>query len=194
MARRDGLARFTEAAAGLGVEVVAVRYPEGTRTAVDAARAIGCGVDQIVKSLVVVGPDGPAVALTAGHHRLDLERLGVLIGGPARMAGAEEARAATGYSIGGTPAFSADICTFCPCWRTRSSTARRARRTPVSRSNPSAWSARPGPPPPTSSCGRRTGRRGEMSLRGHPRRVVRAARVEPSDSGATTGSSLRLER
>lgn len=105
MARRDGLARFTEAAAGLGVEVVAVRYPEGTRTAVDAARAIGCGVDQIVKSLVVVGPDGPAVALTAGHHRLDLERLGVLIGGPARMAGAEEARAATGYSIGGTPPF-----------------------------------------------------------------------------------------
>ncbi len=105
MARQDGLARFTAAAEVLGVEVAAVRYPEETRTARAAADAIGCAVQQIVKSLVVIGPGGPALALTAGHHRLDLDRLGELLGGGTRMASAEEARAASGYSIGGTPPF-----------------------------------------------------------------------------------------
>ena len=60
---------------------------------------------QIVKSLVVVGPDGPALALTAGHNRIDLERLGAALGGPTRMADADEARTATGFTIGGTPPF-----------------------------------------------------------------------------------------
>ncbi|MDW3217594.1 MAG: YbaK/EbsC family protein [Acidimicrobiales bacterium] len=105
MARSDGLARFTDAARERGITVDPVRYPDGTRTAADAAAAIGCDVAQIVKSLVVVGPDGPALALTAGHHRLDLEKLGAHLGGPVRMSDAETAREATGFAIGGTPPF-----------------------------------------------------------------------------------------
>jgi len=105
MAGDDALTRFTRAAELAGIEVRPVRYPEGTRTAVDAAAAIGCDVGQIVKSLVCTGPDGAVLALTAGHNRVDLPRLGEIVGGAVRMATAEEARAATGYSIGGTPPF-----------------------------------------------------------------------------------------
>ena len=105
MATDDALTRFSQAAGRADIEVRPVRYPEGTRTAADAALAIGCDVGQIVKSLVCTGPDGPVLALTAGHNRVDLDRLGELIGGEVRMATADEARSATGYSIGGTPPF-----------------------------------------------------------------------------------------
>lgn len=100
-----GRERFLAAAAAVGVEVDAVVYPDGTRTAADAAAAVGCDVRQIVKSLVVVGPDGPALALTAGHHRVDLDRLAELLGGPVEMADAATVREATGFAIGGTPPF-----------------------------------------------------------------------------------------
>lgn len=100
-----GAERFAAAAAALGIEVDAVIYPEGTRTAVDAAAAIGCELSQIVKSLLVMSDDGPALALTAGHNRVDLDKLGQVIGRPVRMANADEARDASGYAIGGTPPF-----------------------------------------------------------------------------------------
>lgn len=105
MAKVDALERFRVAAAAEGVEVDPVRYPEGTRTAADAAAAIGCDVAQIVKSLVVIGPTGPALALTAGHNRLDPARLGDALGGEVTMSDPETARAATGFAIGGTPPF-----------------------------------------------------------------------------------------
>ncbi|MEM7141247.1 MAG: YbaK/EbsC family protein [Actinomycetota bacterium] len=105
MAKADALARFTDAAAALGVEVDYVLYPEGTRTAADAAAAVGCEVSQIVKSLVLIGPDGPLLALTAGHNRLDTDALAAAVGGPVSMSDADAARAATGFSIGGTPPF-----------------------------------------------------------------------------------------
>jgi prolyl-tRNA editing enzyme YbaK/EbsC (Cys-tRNA(Pro) deacylase) len=82
-----------------------VHYPDGTRTASDAAAAVGCDVAQIVKSLVLTGPDGPVLALTAGHHRVDLDRLASVVGGEVRMATPDEVRAATGFAIGGTPPF-----------------------------------------------------------------------------------------
>lgn len=97
--------RFLAAAAEAGIVVQPVRYPEGTRTAADAANAVGCDVSQIVKSLVVIGPGGPALALTAGHNRIDLDRLGDILGGPAAMSDARTAREATGFTIGGTPPF-----------------------------------------------------------------------------------------
>lgn len=92
------------------------RYPEGTRTAADAAAAIGCDVAAIVKSLVfVVDGVGPVLALTSGSRRVDVARLGDHFGGPARKADASEARAATGYPIGGTPPFGhpAPVPTVC---------------------------------------------------------------------------------
>jgi prolyl-tRNA editing enzyme YbaK/EbsC (Cys-tRNA(Pro) deacylase) len=81
------------------------QFPEGTRTAIDAARAIGCDVAQIVKSLVFVAGGRPVVALVSGSNRLDEKRLGAAAGGPVTKADAETARAATGYSIGGVPPF-----------------------------------------------------------------------------------------
>lgn len=89
-------------AAGLTVEVRA--FPDGTRTAVDAARAIGVEVDQIVKSLVFAVDGEPVVALVAGGNRLDEAKLAAAAGGAAceRM-DATAVRDATGYPVGGIP-------------------------------------------------------------------------------------------
>jgi len=81
------------------------RFPEGTRTAEDAARAIGCSVGQIVKSLVFLAAGNPVVALVSGADRLDLGRLEAVAGGPVAKAGAAAVRQATGYAIGGVPPF-----------------------------------------------------------------------------------------
>ncbi|HEX5950991.1 MAG TPA: YbaK/EbsC family protein [Actinomycetota bacterium] len=98
--------RFLEAAAVLGHGVEVRRFPEGTKTAADAARAIGCDVAQIVKSLVFVADGRPVLALTSGANRVDAVRLATLAGaGEARRATPEEARAATGFAVGGTPPF-----------------------------------------------------------------------------------------
>jgi len=85
---------------------LAVRqFPAGTRTATDAARAVGCELGQIVKSLVFVAAGRPVVALVSGSNRLDERRLAEVAGEPVIKADAETARAATGYSIGGVPPF-----------------------------------------------------------------------------------------
>src|SRR5262245_14700619 len=98
--------RFLGAAEVLGHPVQVRRFPEGTKTAEDAARAIGCEVGQIVKSLVFVAGDEPVLALTSGANRVDLVRLAALAGeSEARRATPEEARAATGFAVGGTPPF-----------------------------------------------------------------------------------------
>lgn len=77
----------------------AVEFPAGTRTAADAAAAIGCDVGQIVKSLVFRdGERGPPVlVLCAGANTVDAERLGLV------KADAEFVRQVTGYAIGGVP-------------------------------------------------------------------------------------------
>jgi prolyl-tRNA editing enzyme YbaK/EbsC (Cys-tRNA(Pro) deacylase) len=98
--------RFIEAARVLGLEPKVRRFPEGTRTAEDAAQAIGCSVGQIVKSLVFVADGKPVLALTSGRNRVDERRLASVLGaGEVRRANADEAREATGFAVGGTPPF-----------------------------------------------------------------------------------------
>ena len=98
--------RFESSAKELGLDPDIHHFSAGTRTAEDAATAIGCAVAQIVKSLVFVADDRPFLALTAGSNRADPERLATLLGGArVRRATADEAREATGYAIGGTPPF-----------------------------------------------------------------------------------------
>lgn len=80
---------------GLDVEVLMV--PDSTRTAGEAAAVVGCEVGQIVKSLVFMRDGEPVMVLCAGDRRVAAGRLGL------RAANAEEARAATGFSIGGIP-------------------------------------------------------------------------------------------
>jgi len=103
----NAIDRFREGAVALGYRVPDVRrFPEGTKTAGDAARAIGCQVGQIVKSLVFLVGDDPVLALTSGAHRVDPSKLGRIAGGAeARRASPDEARAATGFAVGGTPPF-----------------------------------------------------------------------------------------
>ena len=89
-----------------GVALEVRRFPAGTRTAEDAARAIGVEVGQIVKSLVfVAGPD-TVVVLCSGASRVDEAKLAAALGVAAvRRATANEAKGVTGYAIGGVPPF-----------------------------------------------------------------------------------------
>lgn len=97
--------RFEVWLEGLDAGLAVKEFPAGTRTAADAARAVGCEVGQIVKSLVFVAGGRPVVALVSGANRLDEKRLGAVAGEPVLKADAETARSATGYSIGGVPPF-----------------------------------------------------------------------------------------
>src|SRR6267378_179575 len=99
------MSRFEAWLADSHAGIAVKQFPAGTRTAVDAARAIGCEVGQIVKSLVFVAAGRPVVALVSGANRLDERLLGAAAGDPVEKAGAEEAKSATGYSIGGVPPF-----------------------------------------------------------------------------------------
>lgn len=92
------------AAHGLAIETAA--FPEGTRTAQDAAAAIGVQVGQIVKSLVFELDGAPVLALVAGDNRLDEARLAAALGGTTvARATPETVRSATGAAIGGVPPF-----------------------------------------------------------------------------------------
>ncbi|MCY3861404.1 MAG: YbaK/EbsC family protein [bacterium] len=101
----SGLERFRAAAEELGVTVQPVRYPAGTRTAADAAAAVGCDVGQIVKSLVFATPTRLVLALTSGANRVATDRLGQLAGEEISLADPDAVRTATGFAIGGTPPF-----------------------------------------------------------------------------------------
>ncbi|MDH4170327.1 MAG: YbaK/EbsC family protein [Acidimicrobiia bacterium] len=105
MPASDAVDRFCASARAEGLAPEVSRYPDGTRTAVDAAAAVGCGVDQIVKSLVLMAGDQSVLVLCSGSRRVDLDALSGHLDQHVRMATAEEAREATGFAIGGTPPF-----------------------------------------------------------------------------------------
>ena len=98
--------RVMEAARERGLEITTKRFPEGTKTAADAAAAIGVSVGQIVKSLVF-GVDSEIVkAMVSGSKQLDEKKLALAAGGAkCSRVDADAVRAATGYPIGGVPPF-----------------------------------------------------------------------------------------
>ena len=98
--------RVIEAGAALGIVVEPRPFPEGTKTAVDAASAIGCDVGQIVKSLIF-GVDGEVVlAYVSGANQLDESKLAGAAGGTScARVDADVVRSATGFPIGGVPPF-----------------------------------------------------------------------------------------
>ena len=99
-------ARVVAAAAAAGLEIDVVEYPEGTRTAQEAADAVGSPVSTIVKSLVFLVDGEPVMALVAGDNRLDERRLLEACGGErVDRADADLVRSATGFPIGGVPPF-----------------------------------------------------------------------------------------
>jgi prolyl-tRNA editing enzyme YbaK/EbsC (Cys-tRNA(Pro) deacylase) len=99
----SSLERVEAALAASGVDVRVVEMPGTTRTAQDAAREAGCGVDQIVKSIVFRGEgSGHALLfLTAGGNRVDAVLAAALAGEPVGKADADLIRAETGFAIGG---------------------------------------------------------------------------------------------
>lgn len=106
MAVSSSVQKVVEAAAQAGLEIEVQEFPQGTKTAEDAAAAIGCEVAAIVKSLVFAVDDRPVLALIPGDRRLDTDRLaGAAAGRLVRRATLEEVRGATGFAAGGTPPF-----------------------------------------------------------------------------------------
>ncbi|HET6859688.1 MAG TPA: YbaK/EbsC family protein [Streptomyces sp.] len=99
--------RFTEALRALGITDVEVRrFPDATRTAVEAAAAIGCELSQIVKSLIFEADGVPVLVLMDGASRVDVERVRwELCAAKVGRADADRVRATTGYAIGGVPPF-----------------------------------------------------------------------------------------
>lgn len=93
--------------AGVADGELEIRHMDAsTRTAPEAAAAVGCDVRQIVKSLVFMADGEPVLALVSGDHRLDVDRLRAHVGAAdVRRATADEVRAHTGFAIGGVPPF-----------------------------------------------------------------------------------------
>ncbi|NEY33827.1 YbaK/EbsC family protein [Streptomyces sp. PRKS01-65] len=114
--------RFAEALRDLGLDDVNARvrtFPEATRTAAEAAAAIGCELSQICKSLVFTawgtpgdgpgeqpGAGEPVLVLMDGASRVDVERVREALGArKVTRADARAVRETTGYAIGGVPPF-----------------------------------------------------------------------------------------
>lgn len=100
--------KVADAARELGLNITIKEYTETTRTAEDAASAIGCTVGQIVKSLVFVVDRQPVMVLISGPNRLDekkLAELGEVSRKKIKRADADTVREVTGFAIGGVPPF-----------------------------------------------------------------------------------------
>ena len=96
--------RVKQAATAAGLTIETRKFPEGTKTAQDAADAIGVGVGQIVKSLVFGVDDEIVMALVSGSNQLDEKKLAAAAGGAkCKRVDADAVRAATGFPIGGVP-------------------------------------------------------------------------------------------
>ncbi|EOT05828.2 YbaK/prolyl-tRNA synthetase associated protein [Streptomyces noursei PD-1] len=98
--------RFAEALTALDLSVEVRAFPEATRTAAEAAAAVGCDLAQIVKSLIFVADGEPVLVLMDGASRVDVARVRDELGA-AKVSRADAAlvRETTGYAIGGVPPF-----------------------------------------------------------------------------------------
>jgi Cys-tRNA(Pro) deacylase len=100
--------KVADAAQTLGLNIDIKEFQATTRTAEDAAAAIGCTVAQIVKSLLFAVDGQPVMALVSGTNRLDEKKLAALCGvgkKKVKRASADIVREATGFAIGGVPPF-----------------------------------------------------------------------------------------
>lgn len=101
--------RFAEALDELGLGALhdrIRRFPDATRTAAEAAAAIGCELSQICKSLIFAADGEPVLVLMDGASRVDVDRVREELGAEkVTRAGADVVRETTGYAIGGVPPF-----------------------------------------------------------------------------------------
>jgi len=100
------VARVVAAAEAAGLAITPVRFPDGAKTASDAAAAIGVDVGQIVKSLIFAVDGDVVLAYVSGNNQLDESKLAAAAGGArCRRVDADVVRTATGFPIGGVPPF-----------------------------------------------------------------------------------------
>ncbi|MGA0962316.1 MAG: YbaK/EbsC family protein, partial [Ilumatobacteraceae bacterium] len=98
--------RVIEAAAALGLDITPRTFPDGTRTAQEAADAIGVQVGQIVKSLIFAVDGEVVLAYVSGANQLDESKLALAAGGAmCQRVDADVVRSTTGFPIGGVPPF-----------------------------------------------------------------------------------------
>jgi prolyl-tRNA editing enzyme YbaK/EbsC (Cys-tRNA(Pro) deacylase) len=97
--------KIQAALAAFGLDLEVVEFPESTRTAQEAADAIGCSVEQIVKSLVFqrIPSRQPLMIAASGGNRVNEKRIKELLGEKIVRADAEFVKEVTGYPIGGVP-------------------------------------------------------------------------------------------
>lgn len=95
--------RVRAALGRVGVNIEIREFAESTRTAQEAADAVGTSVGQIVKSLVFVAGGNPVLVLVSGANRADTGKLEALLGAPVERADPATVREATGFAIGGVP-------------------------------------------------------------------------------------------
>lgn len=98
-------ARVQQALQVLGFDLQVMELPQSTRTAAEAAQAVGCQVGQIVKSLVFRGKQTqqPVLVIASGSNRVNEKTLAVLLGEPIERADPDYVREKTGFAIGGVP-------------------------------------------------------------------------------------------
>ena len=93
-----------------GVEASVQEFPDGTPSAEEAARAAGCRLEEIVKTLVFVCDGEYALALVPGDRRADEAKVAAALGASAaRVARAEEVLAATGFAPGAVAPFPSEV-------------------------------------------------------------------------------------
>jgi prolyl-tRNA editing enzyme YbaK/EbsC (Cys-tRNA(Pro) deacylase) len=98
--------RVTDYLRSAGAEVRVEEFSDGTPTAQAAARAVGCELSQIVKSLVFDCDGRPVVAMVPGDRRADADKIAAAAGSRfARIAGVEEVQDATGFEPGAVAPF-----------------------------------------------------------------------------------------
>ncbi|TKR27657.1 YbaK/EbsC family protein [Natronomonas salsuginis] len=91
-----------------GIDVDVREFPEGTKTAADAAEAVGCSVAQIASGIVLSAGDGLVVSVTSGANRVDMAKIAATVGvkqDDVSMADADAIKETLGWSIGGVPPF-----------------------------------------------------------------------------------------
>ena len=99
--RAGSIERVRAALRAAGHPDTITAFPAGTRTAAEAAAAVGCTVAQIAKSIVFRAGDRAAVIITSGANRVDARLAAAALGVKLARADADWVRAATGFAIGG---------------------------------------------------------------------------------------------
>jgi prolyl-tRNA editing enzyme YbaK/EbsC (Cys-tRNA(Pro) deacylase) len=96
--------RIQDLLASRGLPHEVIEFEQTTRSAADAAAAIGCTVAQIAKSILFRAASGaPVLVVASGPNRVDETKIAAALGEPIGKADADFVRAATGFAIGGVP-------------------------------------------------------------------------------------------